>query len=373
MGSVDRRPSGRYRARYREVPGGPQRSRHFTRKADDRAFLVQVEHDLMAGTYTPRQAGQITMADYATEYCARRHWRTQTAERKERELRLHVLPALGSTPLAHLTRAHMERWAADLNLAPSSVHTVHATLSAVLNAAVEDGRISRNPASGAHLPEVTEGVVVPLEAAQIHALAKAVPDHLYAAVILAARSGVRQGELFGLRVHDVHFLRRELHVRQQLVSLSKGTPVLAPVKEKSSIRRIGLSSVVLDALSAHLARFGTGPSDVIFHADGRYMSRSTSAKLISKGGRSVGLSNVGWHAARHYHASMLLSQDVNPAYVADRLGHDVATLLRTYAHALPRDDDRVRALVDQALAIHRTATKRRRECDPDRRTVRRPA
>jgi integrase len=299
----------------------------------------------------PRKAGQITLASYCDEYVARRHWRPQTAERKERELRLHILPSLRFIPLASLTRAHIERRAKDLSLGPSSVHTVHATLSAVLNAAMEDGRIPRNPASGAHLPEVTEAVVVPVEAAQIHALAAAVPEALYAAVITAAGTGLRQGELFGLRVGDIDFVRRELHVRQQLVSPSKGSQVLAPVKEKTSRRTIGLSSVVLDALSAHLAQFGSGPNDVIFHADGRYVSRSAGPKAISKAGRQIGLPNVGWHDLRHSHASMLLSQGVNPAYVAERLGHSVETLLRTYAQSLPRDDDRVRALVDQALAV----------------------
>jgi integrase len=344
--------NGKYRARFREVPGGPQRSKcqTFSRKTDARAWLTEVEHQILTGTYTPREAGQITLASYVEEYTARRHWRPQTAERKERELRLHILPTLGSIPLANLTRSQVERWAKDLELAPSSVHTVHATLSAVLNAAVEDGRIPRNPASGAHLPEVIEAVVVPLDAAQIHALAEAVPDHLYATVILAAGCGLRHGELFGLRVHDVDWMRRELHVRQQLVSPSKGTPVLAPVKEMASRRTMGLSPVVLDALSAHLAEFGAGP-DVVFHTDGHYVTRSAGAKAISRAGRATGLSSVGWHDLRHYQASTLLSQGVNPAYVAERLGHSVETLLRTYAHSLPRDDDRVRALVDQALAV----------------------
>jgi integrase len=274
-----------------------------------------------------------------------------TAERKERELRLHILPAFGALSLASLTRARVETWAKALDLAPSSVHTVHATLSAVLNAAVEDGRIPRNPASGAHLPEVTGSPLVPLEPTQIHQLAEAVPEPLYAAVILAAGTGLRQGELFGLTKSSVDFLRRELHVRQQLVSPSKGAPVLAPVKEKNSIRIIGLSDVVLDALSAHLASFGTGPEGVIFHLDGRLVSRSTGAKAISRAGHAVGMSSAGWHQTRHYHASMLLSQGVSPAYVAERLGHSVETLLRVYAHALPRDDDRVRALVDEALAV----------------------
>jgi integrase len=103
-------------------------------------------------------------------------------------------------------------------------------------------------------------------------------------VVLAAGTGLRQGEIFGLRVQDVDFLRRELHVRQQLVSPSKGSPVLAPVKEKTSARTIGLSAVVLDALSVHMGQFGIGPKDVVFHLDGRYVSRSAGAKAIARAG-----------------------------------------------------------------------------------------
>jgi integrase len=354
MSSTDLRPSGRYRARWREVPNGAQKSKTFTRKADARAFLVQVEHNLLSGTYRPRQAGQITLADYAEEYVSRRHWRPQTAERKERELRLHVLPTLGSVPLASLTRARVETWAKDLSLAPSSVHTVHATLSAVLNAAVEDGRIPKNPAKGAHLPEVTEVPVVPLEATQIHALAEAVPDHLYAAVILAAGSGMRQGEIFGLTLDNVDLLRRGggvLHVRQQLISPAKGLPVLAPVKEKTSTRTIGLSDVVLQALFAHLAQFGTGERDLIFHLDGRPVSRSAGAKIIAKAAREAGLGAVTWHSLRHFCATLLLSSAVNPAHMAQVMGHRVETLLAVYAHCLPSDSDRVRQVVDSALSI----------------------
>lgn len=56
-----------------------------------------------------------------------------------------------------------------------------------------------------------------------------------------------------------------------------------------------------------------------------------------------------WHDLRHHHASALLSDGINPAKVAERLGHDLKTLLATYAHVMPKDDDRVRATVDETL------------------------
>lgn len=58
-----------------------------------------------------------------------------------------------------------------------------------------------------------------------------------------------------------------------------------------------------------------------------------------------------WHDLRHHHATALLSEGINPAKVAERLGHDLKTLLKTYAHVMPRDDDRVRAVVDATLGV----------------------
>jgi site-specific recombinase XerD len=65
--------------------------------------------------------------------------------------------------------------------------------------------------------------------------------------------------------------------------------------------------------------------------------------------KAAGLEGVTWHALRHHHASMLLSAGVSPALVAERLGHDLQTLLRTYSHVIRSDEDRVRAIVDDAL------------------------
>jgi site-specific recombinase XerD len=61
--------------------------------------------------------------------------------------------------------------------------------------------------------------------------------------------------------------------------------------------------------------------------------------------------NATWHALRHHHASVLLSNGVSPALVAERLGNDVKTLLSTYSHVIRADEDRVRAIVDETLGV----------------------
>jgi len=65
--------------------------------------------------------------------------------------------------------------------------------------------------------------------------------------------------------------------------------------------------------------------------------------------RLPGLEGRTWHDLRHHHASVLLSAGVSPALVAERLGHDVVTLLKTYAHVIRKDEDRVRGIIDATL------------------------
>lgn len=71
---------------------------------------------------------------------------------------------------------------------------------------------------------------------------------------------------------------------------------------------------------------------------------------MRKATAAADLTGHTWHDLRHHHASVLLSAGVSPALVAERLGHDVKTLLDTYAHVIRQDEERVRAIVDETLA-----------------------
>ncbi len=366
MARIDRRPNGKWRARWHEYPGGPQRARHFDRKIDAERFLTAVEHRLLSGSYVPPAAGRMRIEDYAAEWTARRRsgWRDATAQRYERELRLHILPGLGDWPPGGYAAEHVERWAGSLRLKPSSVAAVAQTLSALFASAVEDGRLASNPVSGARVPQVDRPPLVPLTGAQVRAFAAGAPEHIRAAVLVAAGTGLRQGELFGLTVDRIDFLRRELRVDQQLWTPRKGPAVLAPPKTQNSYRTIAVSSVVADGLSAHLAAYGARPDGLVFHTrPGGMAVRAQASSYARRAGLASGLGKLvevegkswqryvgpGWHDLRHHHASVLLSKGVSPALVAERLGHDLKTLLRTYAHVIRQDDERVRAIVDVTL------------------------
>ena len=279
---------GRAGASTRAVRSGRATS---TAKIDAERFLTAVEHRLLSGSYVPPAAGRMRIEDYAAEWTARRRsgWRDATAQRYERELRLHILPKLGDWPLAAVRREHVERWAGELRLKPSSVAAVAQTLSALFASAVEDGRLASNPVSGARLPQVDRPPLVPLTGDQVRAFAAGAPEHIRAAVLVAAGTGLRQGELFGLTVDRIDFLRRELRVDQQLWTPRKGPAVLAPPKTQNSYRTIAVSSVVADGLSAHLATFGARPDGLVFHTPpGGMVVRAHGLELRTAGGAGLG-------------------------------------------------------------------------------------
>lgn len=105
---------------------------------------------------------------------------------------------------------------------------------------------------------------------------------------------------------------------------------------------------MLDVLAAQIAAFGTGTDGLVFHYDGRPIVRAQGSKHMTRAARAAGVAAT-WHDLRHHYASVLLADGVNPAKVAERLGHDLKTLLKTYAHVMPQDDDRVRSIVDASL------------------------
>ena len=229
---------------------------------------------------------------------------------------------------------------------------MHRTLSSLLASAVEDERTPRNPASGARLPKIADEEVVPTTVDEVRALSSAMVEHVRAAVVVAAGTGLRQGELFGLTVDRVDFLPRELRVDRQLWSPRTGRPVFAAPKSKASRRTVALSQVVVEALAAHLAAFGPGDEGVVFHTmRGTPVSRVLGGDYIRAAVKRAGLSGITWHSLRHYHASTLLSAGMSPALVAERLGHDIQTLVRTYAPVIRADDERVRAVVDEHLGV----------------------
>lgn len=369
MATIKRRSDrgNRWEVRYRD-PEGKQRARLFDRKVEAERFAATTTVAVLEGTYVAPSAGRVTVREYGERWRAMQVHRATTAAQLETNLRRHVYPTLGDRYLSGVRPSEVQAWVKGrvAVLAPATVEVVYRYLAAIFAAAVEDRLIPVTPCKGIRLPKVEAAQVVPLATEAVEALIDAVPDRYRALVVLAAGTGLRQGEAFGVSTSRLDFLRRTLTVDRQLVLLPGQPPYLAPPKTAASRRTVPLPDVVLGALAGHLAAFPAGEGDaLVFTApDGGGIRRNRFSdgvwvQAVERCGLPKG---TGFHALRHYYASLLIRHGESVKVVQARLGHASATeTLDTYSHLWPDSEDRTRLAVDSvrgrsAPHVHQTGT-----------------
>jgi integrase len=250
LANVQKRPNGKWRARYRDQDG-KEHARHFDRKIDAQRWLDEVTTSIVTGQYVDPRAGRISFATYAER------WEEslivgEAAERiTDNALRLHLVPALGARPMAAIRRNDIQVLFKNLSgqLSPGSVRNVYDVLVRVVTAAVEDKVIASSPCRRITLPPMTDEEVAPPTVAQVEAMARVMPPYLRTAVVTLAGSGLRIGELLALKVSDVDFKVGTIRVERQ--RLQSG--LIGPPKTSKSRRTVPVGEVVTDALLAHLA------------------------------------------------------------------------------------------------------------------------
>jgi integrase len=216
-------------------------------------------------------------------------------------------------------------------------------------ATTADGLLASNPARGAKQPRVEVEPVVPFTFEELDRLRAAAPPWFRVAFTLGAAAGLRQGEATGLTVDRLNMLGRELTVDRQLVTPAIGEPAFGPPKTSRSRRTIPLADVAVEELAAHLAEHGTGVTGLVLHEDGQLISRQRFGRIWRALRTRAELPAARFHDTRHTYASTLLSGGVSVAAAADYLGHSPAVLLGTYAHLMPADHERARAVVQAAF------------------------
>lgn len=354
MASISRR-KGQWLARYRLTAGGPQTTRTFTRKVDAQRWLDETTASIVTSQYVDPKAGRLTVQEYAEQWRAAQVHREGTVVQVEGVLRRHVYPVIGDRPLGSVLPSDVQALVKrmSLTLSPASVGVAHRIVSTIFKSAVSDRRIASSPCLGTRLPKVERRTVEPISTDEVLALMQAVPDRYRAMVLLAVGTGMRQGEVFGLTLDRVDFLRRSATVNRQLVGISGREPYFGPPKTAASVRVIPLPQVIVDALAAHLAAFPVGDEGLVFtNAAGDMMRRSNFGTMWGRATREAGLEGLHFHDLRHYYASLLIRHGESVKTVQARLGHaNAAETLDTYSHLWPDSDDRTREAVDHVLGV----------------------
>lgn len=326
---------------------GKEHARHFRRKIDAQQWLDEVTASVVTGAYIAPGAGRITFREYAEQWRKIQVHRPGTQVHVEGALTRHVYPVIGDRPLESIRPSDIQTMVKGMDLAPSSVRVAMRYVSAVFKAAVMDRRIALSPCAGMRLPKVEAQHVEVVSTETVMAMVEAMPERMRAILVVAAGTGMRQGEVLGLTVDRIDFLRRTARVDRQLVDGQFG-----PVKTAASVRTIPLPQTVVDALAAHLQTFPTGDDGLVFvRESGQPWRRSAFSSHWVKARRATGTpEDMTMHSLRHYYASLLIRHGESVKVVQKRLGHATAAeTLDTYSHLWPDSEDRTRDAVDAVL------------------------
>lgn len=349
----------RWQARYDAPTGREITSLHRT-KTEAEQEIVKQESAKLSGSWMDPKAGEVTVRDFGLKtWLPAQNVGGRSRIKYLAYLERYLFPEWGHRQIRSIKPSDAATWqgllASKYKLSGASPSRVAICVRSLFRLAVIDRIIHVSPFAGIKVPPLNLTAVQPPDVAEVRQLIAHAYDPRWAAMIeFAALTGLRSGELRGLTVDRVDFLRRTVRVEQQLVR-EKGRGIyLDDVKTSAGRRVVPLPKQAVKVLSEYLASRpprgeGQWAGLVFTMPDGRPIGDSTSTYALKSICQLSKLPSRHWHELRHHYASVLIAGGENPRVVQERMGHqDVTTTLRTYAHLFAEAEERTRDVLDAA-------------------------
>jgi integrase len=345
FGTIRQLPSRRWQASYLDNQSQRHQAPHtFTKKADADRWLARMELAAEEGGQSHHHVSLTPFGDYA------RLWLDQNPrvgprwqETCRRNLRLH-LASLDGVPLRDITPLLVRTWHATALRGPggrTSIAQSYRFLRAVLNTAVRDEIITKNPCSvpGAGTPRAKRRPIA--TPAQITELVNAIGPIYRAAVILAAWGGLRRGEILALHRKDVDLEGGTVTVRRtQTELLSIRAQFDSPPKTEAGFRTVSIPPHVLSTLREHLAAYA-GEERVFVSVTGAPMRGDALFQAFARARRTVGMEQFRFHDLRHTGQTLAASTGATLADLMKRLGHASPAAAMRYLHTVNGRDEAI--------------------------------
>lgn len=366
-GGIDRLPSGRYRVRI-VTPDGRRLSlgSYPTKRAADTAYARSITDQADGKPAVPSAVSTPTLREYGPAWIDARltnrgePLRPRVRDLYTSQLRLHILPNLGSLRLAKLTTARVRAWYAELRGSggpgASTSAKCYRLMRSILTTAVEDGLISANPCTikGAGIEPSEERPIPTVE--QVHRIANTIDERMRCLVLLAAFVGLRKGELLGLRRCDVDLRGGEISVVQQRQLDRYGAHLVGPPKSDAGRRVLALPASLVADLRSHLEMYAQpGPEGYVFTGEkGGPLAPHVLQNAWAKARAEVGVPNLHLHDLRHLAGTLAASTGAGTKELMHRLGHSSHQAALRYQHATQKRDRAIAEALDGLIDPPRT-------------------
>ncbi|KAB1979275.1 tyrosine-type recombinase/integrase [Streptomyces triticiradicis] len=394
---TDRHGQGK-RYKVAGIPGVRARSFPDKQLTAAKAWLAQAQTTSARGEFIDPRDGNILLREYVDQYW----WPSRTGdpatlETVSRRVRNQILPFLGSSPLRQIKVDTLRQWLKDLEgvISPGTAVTAWGYLNNILDCAVDDERILKNPCRARTIKAPTKP---PSKARawtreRVAAVQAALPLQYRILVDIGAGAGLRHGEALGLSEDDIDFEGGVIHVRRQVRSVAGKLVFSLPKGNKT--RTVPMSDYLAARLAEHAAVFPSvtvtlpwkDPRPPTTKVEAKERAPQTHRLLVSNSNASAVRANMwnenywkralaaagvipearkvprktgtgnrpvyeaahehGFHCLRHTYASVQLDSRENPVAVSKWLGHaDASITLKVYGHFLPEADGRGRQAMD---------------------------
>jgi integrase len=319
--------------------------RTFDTQTDAEVWLSVKETEMVRGDWIDPDAGRVPLGEYATRWVAERPLAPRTAEKYRRLLRLHVKPKLGAVDLVDVTPDRVRGWRAELlsnGVGASQVAQAYRLLRAVLNTAVEDELIRRNPCriKGADREDSRERPTATV--GEVYAIAEAIRPWFRALVLLAAFTGLRWGELLALTRRDIDLRSATVKVRASVIEGSD--LALGPTKSHAGKRTVAFPRQLVGELGQHLDRYAEpGERGRVFVGPKGVTPRRTNFnRMWHQATEAAGVEGFRFHDLRHT-ANTLAAPRSSTKELMRRMGHASTRAALIYQNAT---DERDRLIAD---------------------------
>ncbi|HZO71134.1 MAG TPA: tyrosine-type recombinase/integrase [Ktedonobacteraceae bacterium] len=349
-GTVFLRKDGRWQASFIDS-NGKRRYFYGLKQSEAIEKMRRAQEENRKGTLaksTQRKLGEYL--DQWLETIKKQKIRASTYVQYRMALDRHILPSLGNIQLQKLTPEDIQNLYADKQksgLRPASILIMHTVLRGSLANALKWNLVSRNVAVLVSIPRQESSPAYGLSVEEAQQLVTTIRGHRFEAIfILALTTGMRRGELFGLRWNDINMERGILYVRRTANWYGKMGLVENDPKTKTSHRQIMLSEPALEVLKNHRMkqeqeRLAQGDRwqnrNLVFCSKyGNFLVPDTLRRNLNKVLQDAGLPHIRFHDLRHSAATVMLTMGVHPKIVQEMLGHStIAMTIDTYSHLIP--------------------------------------
>jgi integrase len=368
FGAVRQLPSGRYQARY-PGPDGVVRPADdtFETKTEADVWLTRKEAEILEGDWIDPDAGTVLLRDYAVTWIEERpKLRPKTITSYKSLVRVHITPHFPATTVAELKIGVVRRWRKKLldnGVGLATTAKAYRLLRAIMNTAVDDGLIRRNPCriKGAGTEESPERPVLTVR--QVYALADAIGFRYRALILLATFASLRWAELAALTPQDIDLTACTVRVTRQIDYPPGGGHTFGPPKSRAGRRSVSFPGLIVPDLRDYLDTLGQDAALLFASPNGQPLRHSNFYRRAWKPARAAtGLPGTHFHDLRHTGNQFTADAGANPRELMARMGHDSARAALIYLHS---STERQRDLADKVgknaqAALRKTAAKPRR-------------